>query len=56
MTVNIDRNGIINIKAETQIEAFALSEIIKKWNTPEKIKQSILIETNITAENINNKL
>lgn len=45
MTVEIDENGQIIISAETNIESFALKEITKKWNKPEDIRSSILIET-----------
>lgn len=47
MTVEIDKNGIITIAAETPLEAFALNEIIKKWNKPENIQKSILVRTGI---------
>ena len=43
MTVEIDENGMIIIEAETPIEAFALNEIIKKWNKPEDVQKSILV-------------
>jgi len=44
MIVEIDKDGQIIISAETPIEAFALNEIIKKWDKPENIQKSILIK------------
>ena len=43
MTVEIDKNGLIIVSAETPLEAFALNEIIKKWDKPEDMQKSILI-------------